>query len=70
MADYPLPFNNCLTIEEKCELFAVKSRMINIPNNSLKNGNTKCECGEKEDMKHIYQCEIYNKGETLKLEYF
>ena len=31
MADYLLPFNNTLTINEKCELFAVRNKMINIP---------------------------------------
>ena len=28
----------------------------------------KCECGQKEDMKHIYKCEIYNE-EQVNLPY-
>ena len=31
MADYLLPFNNHLTIEEKCEMFEVKNRMKKNP---------------------------------------
>ena len=61
MADYFLPFNNCLTIEEKCELFAVKNRMINIPYNFSSKCEPKCKCGKNENMLHIYQCELYKK---------
>ena len=60
MADYLLPFNNKQTIEQKCEMFAVKNSMINIPANFSSNCETKCECGVKEDMVHIYNCELYN----------
>ena len=33
MAEYLLPFNNQLTIENKCEMFEIKNRMTNIPSN-------------------------------------
>ena len=63
MSEYLLPFNNNLTIEEKCEIFAVRNRMVNNPFNFSPNCEYKCECGEKEDMNHIFQCELYNKDE-------
>ena len=62
MSEYLLPFNNELTIEEKCELFAVKNRMINIPFNFSSKCEYECKCGRKEDMNHIYECELYNEG--------
>ena len=60
MADYLLPFNNKLTIEEKCNLFAVRNKMINIQSNFSSKCEVKCECGEKETMNHIYECKLYN----------
>ena len=70
MADYLLPTNNKLTISEKQKMFAVKNRMINIPANFPKpKMEYKCYCGEKEDMKHIYNCEINNDGKQPSLEY-
>ena len=64
MAEYLLPFNNKLKIEEKCELFAVRNKMINIPSNFSSKCDKKCECGEKENMKHIYECKFYNNWKT------
>ena len=43
MESYLLPFNNFLTIDEKCELFSVKNRMINIPYNFSSKSEHKCE---------------------------
>ena len=60
MSDYLLPFNN-QSIEEKREMFAVKTSMVNITANFSTNSETKCECGQRENMKHIYECKIYNK---------
>ena len=68
MSEYLLPFNNDITIEEKCELFAVKNRMINIPYNFSSKCEYKCKCGRKEDMIHIYSCEYLNKQE-IKIEF-
>ena len=31
MAEYLLPFNNLLTIEEKCKMFEVKNSLTKIP---------------------------------------
>ena len=60
MADYLLPFNNKLSIEEKREMFAVKNSMIEIPANFSSKCEIKCKCGVKEDMDRIYNCKIYN----------
>ena len=69
MADYLLPFNNTLTINEKCELFAVRNKMINIPSNFSSNCEMKCGCGQIETMKHIYECEMLNKNENNVIPY-
>ena len=70
MAEYLLPSNTALTISEKQQMFAVKNRMIEIPANfpNSKSEDT-CICGDKEDMKHIFQCETINNGEQPELEY-
>ena len=60
MTDYLLPFNKKLNIEQKCEMFAVKSSMINIPANFSSKCEVKCKCGFKEDMSHICNCKLYN----------
>ena len=60
MAEYLLPCNAKQTIEQKCEMFAVKNSMINIPANFSSKCEKKCECEQKEDMAHIYECELYN----------
>ena len=56
MAEYLLP-DNCLTIENKRQLFSIRNRMINISSNFSTNKKNKsvCFCGTNEDMKHIYQ---------------
>ena len=70
MAEYLLPSNTALTISERQQMFAVKNRMVEIPANfpNPKIENI-CICGEKEDMKHIYQCETINDGEQPVLKY-
>ena len=70
MAEYLLQTNKMLSIAEKQEMFAVKNRMKNISANYPKpNEEYFCECGMKEDMSHIYHCEILNKGYCPGLEY-
>ena len=59
MADYLQPFCTDLTYEQKSEMFAVQNSMIQIESNFPKNNiQTKCLCNEKEDMEHIYNCEL------------
>ena len=70
MEDYLLPTNSELSILEKQKMFSMKNRMTRIPANFPKaNIENKCYCGSKEDMKHIYECEILNCGNEPSLEY-
>ena len=70
MAEYLLSDNE-LTIEQKRRIFAVRNKMVDIPNHFSSSKNyTLCICGEKETLSHIYDCEILNetKRETLPYE--
>ena len=69
MAEYLNPFNNCLSIDEKCQLFAVRNRMINIPNNFSSKCDFKCVCGQREDIKHVYICEKLNGQKQPIIQY-
>ena len=62
MANYLLPENNMLTIDEKQQLFAVRNRMTEIASNFPKpGGKPSCLCGAEENMKHIFNCIIFNE---------
>ena len=67
MADYLMPNNNMLNIEEKQELFSVRNRMVNIGYNYGKKENC-VKCNENEDMTHIYICKYLNKN-TKEISY-
>ena len=70
MSDYLLPTNNELTILEKQRLFAIKTRMVWIPSNFPKpEVEYKCECGLREDMRHIYNCELINNKQKPRHDY-
>ena len=70
MSDYLLPTNSELTVEEKQHLFAVKTRMTNIPSNYPKpEVKYICLCGQSEDMQHIYICEVINEGKQPNMKY-
>jgi hypothetical protein len=70
MSEYLLPTNNNLTITEKQTMFSVKNRMVRIPANFPKpKREYKCVCNEKEDLQHIYYCEILNNGRKTNIEY-
>ena len=51
-------------------MFAIKNRMIEIPSNFQKSSLKRyCFCGKKEDMLHIYNCEMFNSDQpNLKYE--
>ena len=70
MAEYLQPITCTLTIEEKQNLFAVRNRMIEIPDN-FPNTEIKptCWCGETEDMSHIFNCKLLNEGVIQKEQY-
>ena len=69
MAEYLLPFNNQLTIENKSEMFEIKNRMTNIPSNFSSKSENKCRCGTQEVMSHIYECDLYNMEEQPTIPY-
>ena len=61
MADYLLPINAKLNIENKRRMFSIRNRMINIKSNfNQRNEEEKCLCGDKETMENIWQCKLLN----------
>ena len=64
MSEYLLP-NDEFNIENQRNLFSIRTRMVNIPSNFVnkENNHFQCLCGEKEDMKHIYDCIYLNSEE-------
>ena len=65
MADYLVPNESGLTIEEKQEMFAIINRMVNISYNFPQNNRIDlCCCGEEETMEHIYNCTTMNNKES------
>ena len=63
-AEYLLPNDELRTI------FSIRIRMINIPSNfvSKENNFYKCICNEKEDMKHLYECNYLNR-ENIEVQF-
>ena len=66
MSEYLLPDNE-VNIESQQNLFAVRNKMVNIfPHFTAREKNTsKCFCGDKEDMEHLYTCEKLNTEKTV-----
>ena len=69
MADYLLPNNIILSIENQRNIFAIRNMMVNIPANfssqQKATGVVKCICGQIENMKHIYSCNYLNSDSEL-----
>ena len=67
MSNYLLPSSSGLSIDEKRKIFAMRNRMINIPANfhSKLKEEFRCNCGQFEDMKHIYSCKWLNSVEPI-----
>ena len=69
MAEYLLPQNENLSIEEQQYIFSIRNRMIPIENNFSVTGKERpCICGEVKTMKHIYTCKKLNEEEIF-IEY-
>ena len=66
MAEYLQP--TCeLSIKEKQKIFEIRNDMTNIPVNF---GNKSvCLCGKKENMEHIYNCELWNETKNEKIPF-
>ena len=60
MSEYLLPHNDKLNLDDKRKMFSLKNGMVQIPSNFGKS-EEKCFCGDKENMPHIYSCEILNE---------
>ena len=66
MSEYLHPSNK-LTIEEKRKQFEIRNKMVDIPANFPKTEvDAFCFCGSPEDLKHIYECEIYESEKHTK----
>ena len=63
MAEYLLPFNDKMSIDEKQRMFSLKNRMVDIPD--IFGKEEKRRCGQKENMSHIYACIQLNKEEII-----
>ena len=65
MSEYLLP-NEQLSIDDQRDIFALRNKMTDIPSNFLseKNNTSKCCCGTKEEMEHVYYCKYLNKEKT------
>ena len=57
MSEYLLP-NEQLSIDDQRDIFALRNKMTE------KNNTSKCCCGTKEEMEHVYYCEYLNKEKT------
>ena len=69
MSEYLLPINRNLTLEQKRRQFAIRNKMIDIPANFPKSKEKSiCFCGNIDDMKHIYECEMF-RSETENISY-
>ena len=70
MADYLMPNNINMTINDQRNIFEIRNRMIRIPSNFSSDKSQICVCGEHtETMKHLYLCEYLNEGETSEIPY-
>ena len=57
MADYLMPNEEDLSIENKRKIFEIRNHMVDIPTNlSSSKICVKCSFCENENMEHIYQC--------------
>ena len=63
MAEYLLPINSTLSIIQKQKMFALRNKMFEISENFPgKQMKDECVCTKKEEMLHIYKCEILIEG--------
>ena len=71
MADYLMQNDENLTISEKRYIFAMRNRMIEIADNiptKYKNSEVNCHlCGEKENMRHLYECKLNSENVNVNI---
>ena len=70
LAEYLSHINSKLTIIQKQTMFALHNRMFEISENFPgKQMEDECVCTEREEMLHIYNCEILSEGRKPTLIY-
>ena len=64
MADYLQSMNKELTIENRRRIFEIRNMMVDIPSNfsSEEENEQICVCKKRENMEHIYDCEMLNQN--------
>ena len=61
MAEYLLPNDTGLSVEDKRKVFSIWNRTIELSTNyPLKYRDKLCICGEKEQIEHVYKCQLLN----------
>ena len=67
MAENLLPTSSKVSIKVKCEIFAMRNKMVKIPANySEREVKHKCIiCNNEENMEHVYTCKLLNSEEPL-----
>ena len=72
MADYLMPNQEELTITDKRYIFSMRNRMIKLPTNFPTRNqiiDENCEiCGERENMKHLYECKWSQENNNIEYE--
>ena len=63
MAEYFMPHNSKIKIEDKQNLFSIRNRMTDIGTNFGRKENC-FMCGRDENMEHVYSCKYINKQEN------
>ena len=67
MAEYLQPNEEEIAITDQRNIFAIRNRMVEIPNNFKNNKEEhKCVCGKNETTEHIYNCEQLNSDDQYK----
>ena len=68
LAVIPMLLNNSGTWTKRT-LFAIRNKMVDIPNNFSKKGlKEKCFCGEIGEMEHLYECEMLGNNSEISYE--
>lgn len=62
MAKYLMP-NQHLTVEDQCEIFAIRCEINHLPGNKGEKQLCETKCGSIMSNSHILQCQILNDGE-------
>ena len=65
MSEYLLPYND-ITQTDQIQIFNIRNRMVHIKSNFSEN-DLKCltGCGNKEDMEHLYYCDILSYNDNI-----